>query len=84
MSPELIVAAIVASLLVGAITIRRARRTNAALLARHHKARAEEQVMADLATWRADKRMRDTREDPAKCEAFWALPVHIPQQRKET
>ncbi|MFC8272334.1 hypothetical protein ACFUJR_07280 [Streptomyces sp. NPDC057271] len=79
-----IVAAIAASLLAGAITVYRARRTNAALLAAyHHRVRTVDQVMDDLATWRADKRMRDARQDRAICEALYALPT-VPQQRKET
>ncbi|MEU7032682.1 hypothetical protein ABZ958_03225 [Streptomyces sp. NPDC046237] len=66
-------------------TIRRIRRADtAAITAFQHRVRTVDQVMDDLATWRADRKTREAIESLALCEALYALPTHIPQQRKET
>lgn len=80
------ITALVAVAVLAGLTVRRIRRAEAATLADHQhrtRIRTAEQVMADVARWRADRRMREAREDRTTCEALWNLPT-VPQQRKET
>ncbi|WP_327160495.1 hypothetical protein [Streptomyces zaomyceticus] len=44
---------------------------------------AAEQILADLARWRADWLVRQTLNDRHTCQALWQLPAHQPA-RKET
>ncbi|WP_329114549.1 hypothetical protein [Streptomyces sp. NBC_01353] len=81
MSPAWVVVGL--ALLAGVVTALRTRRAEAVSAAAWRRTRTVEQVMADRDRWRADRRMREAREDTAICEAIYALPVHIPQQRKE-
>lgn len=76
--------AVVLAAVIVAVFVRACRTDARRITAYQRREQTAGHAMADLARWRADQRMRDTREDPAKCEAIWRLPVHIPQQRKET
>lgn len=77
-------ATVVLAAVIVAVFVRACRTDARRITAFQRREQSAGQVMADLVRWRADKRMRDAREDPAKCEAIYALPAHIPQQRKET
>jgi hypothetical protein len=73
-----------AALATAIATLRRIHRINAAAVAAfQRRVRTVDQVMDDLRRWRADRRMREAREDITTCNAIYALPT-IPHQRKET
>lgn len=45
--------------------------------------RTVDQVLDDVATYRANQRMKEAVESLRTCQAIWGLPT-IPSQRKET